>query len=283
MSRVTGERYRARSLPERLAGVLPTAGPFGAIRRRLRPMFERLVAPAGGTLRCRLPAGEVVLIVPDCRHITWNPDEYAAFRAAVRPGDVILEAGANVGAYTILFALWAGPEGRVFAFEPDPSARDGLQRHVDINGMSDRVTVLPAAIFDDTKEHVRLAVCESSGLSRVAGGMEPDARVLEVPATSLDRFCRDRQLTPSVIKIDVEGAELAALRGARTTIARAGPRLALFVEMHPQLWPALGVTAQSIRDECATQRLRAEALDGSAGTNLWTVEGVCLRFRPGPA
>ena len=66
------------------------------------------------------PRGRVVLVAAEFRHITWNPEEYAAFRAAVRPGDVVLEAGANVGAYTMLFAQWVGPAGRVFAFEPDP-------------------------------------------------------------------------------------------------------------------------------------------------------------------
>ncbi len=55
-----------------------------------------------------LPGGEVVLVAPAFRHITWNPDEYAAFRAAVEPADVVLEAGRNVGAYTMLFAQWAG-------------------------------------------------------------------------------------------------------------------------------------------------------------------------------
>ena len=66
-----------------------------------------------------------MFVAPEFRHLTWNPEEYTAFRAAVRPGGVVLEAGANVGAYTMLFAQWVGPAGRVFAFEPDP---DGVCR-----------------------------------------------------------------------------------------------------------------------------------------------------------
>ena len=80
--------------------------------------------------------------------MTWNRDEYNAFRGAVRTGDVVLEAGANVGAYTMLFAQWAGASGRVFAFEPDPIAYAGLQKHIVLNGMIDRVTPVAAAVAD---------------------------------------------------------------------------------------------------------------------------------------
>jgi FkbM family methyltransferase len=271
--------FRSRSLAERIAGALPAAGPLAAIRRRLKPWFERLITPSGGGIRCVLPGGEVVLISPAFRHITWNPDEYAAFRAGVRPGDVILEAGANVGAYTTLFGQWVGPTGRVFAFEPDPVACEGLRRHVALNGLDDIVTIVPAAIADGAQAHVRFALFQSSGISRLAGAAEgPGATVRDVEAASIDAFCAAHGVTPSILKIDVEGAELAALSGARQTIANAAPRLLIFVEMHPQLWPALGISADDLRRECTAQGLLPEKLDGSSD-GLWTTEGVCLRLR----
>ncbi len=73
------------------------------------------------------------------------------------------------------------------------------------------------------------------------------ARTRDVSAVSIDQFCADRGLTPQVIKIDVEGAELAVLRGARATIAAAGPGLQLFVEMHPHLWTERGIAAEDVR------------------------------------
>ena len=85
---------------------------------------------------------------------------------------------------------------------------------------------------------------------------------------SIDQFCAERGLAPRVIKIDVEGAELAVLRGARSTIAAAGPGLQLFVEMHPHLWPALGISADDVRRECEAQGLVAERLDGSRGRSV---------------
>jgi FkbM family methyltransferase len=274
------ERFRSRTLVERLAQAFPSGGALAPVRRWLKPLFERALAGRRGGLRSVLPGGEVLLVAPAFRHVTWNGEEYEAFRAAVRPGDTVLEAGTNVGAYTMLFGRWIGPGGHVHAFEPDPQAFRGLEQHLALNGLRDRVTPVAAAIADDRTPRLRFAMFESSGISRMASDREqPGTAIREVPAWSIDRYCADHGIAPTVIKIDVEGAELAALRGARATIAAAGSRLRLFVEMHPQLWPAFGISADDVRRECDAQGLTVERLDGSA-TDLWTIEGVCLRLRP---
>ena len=281
MSPSRGDSYRAKTLPERIAEALPSGGAIGTIRQRLKPLFHRLLAQQGDGFRSVLPGGEVVVVSPAHRHITWNADEYTAFRSAVRPGDVVLEAGANVGAYTLLFGQWVGAAGRVVAFEPDPNAFEGLEQHLSINNVSDRVTAVAAAVADGQQDHIRLVLGESSGISRMASAIDGSASsVKDVPAVSIDAYCATHRLTPQVIKIDVEGAELGVLKGARATIARGGPDLHLFVEMHPQLWPALGYSADDLRRECQSQHLAAEMLDGSRDESLWTTEGVCLRLRP---
>jgi FkbM family methyltransferase len=276
----SAESFRPRTLAERLAHAIPAGGAFAPMRRWFKPLFERVVGGRAGALRSVLPGGEVLLVAPAFRHVTWNGEEYEAFRAAVRPGDTILEAGTNVGAYTMLFARWTGEAGHVYAFEPDPTAFRGLEQHLALNGLGDRVTATAAAISDGSSTRLKLVLFESSGISRMAADREPPgASVKDVPAVSIDRFCAERDIVPTVIKIDVEGAELAALRGARATIAAAGSRLRLFVEMHPQLWPSFGIGAEDIVAECAAQGLTVERLDGST-TDLWTIEGVCLRLRP---
>jgi FkbM family methyltransferase len=262
-----GESFRARSLSERVAGALPSGGGFAVVRRWLKPIFNRWLAPAEGGLRSVLPHGEEILISPPFRHITWNRDEYEAFRAAVRPGDVVLEAGSNVGAYTLLFAKWVGPTGRVFAFEPDPAA------------YADRVTAVPSAIADGRESRLPFEAGLSSGVSRIVRRDTAAARVTQVVATSIDRFCAEHGIVPRVMKIDVEGAELGALRGARQTIASAGAELQLFVEMHPHLWHELGISADDMRHECEAQGLAVEPLDGNR-RDVWQVEGVCLHLRP---
>ncbi len=66
--------------------------------------------------------------------------------------------------------------------------------------------------------------------------MSNAAGPISVPTVTIDSFCAREGLLPSFIKIDVEGAELAVLRGARETIRRGGDALALFVELHPSIW-----------------------------------------------
>ena len=280
MSHPPAQSFRAKTLAERIAESMPSGGAFGPVRRLLKPIFRKLLGRNADGLRSVLPGGEVLMVSPAHRHVTWNCDEYQAFRAAVRSDDVVLEAGSNVGAYTMLFARWTGAGGHVYAFEPDPAAYRGLRQHLALNGLSDQVTTVCAAIADDSTTHLRFALFASSGISRMARDREEaGATIEEVPAWSIDRFCRTRGIAPVVIKIDVEGAELAALRGARATIAAAGSRLRLFVEMHPHLWPAFGITAGDIERECQAQGLIAERLDGATG-DLWTLEGVCIRLCP---
>jgi FkbM family methyltransferase len=280
MSHPPANNFRKATLAERMARVLPAGAALAPVRRVLKPLFERWLSRSATALESRLPGGEVVRAAPAYRHITWNAEEYAAFRGAVQAGDVVLEAGSNVGAYTMLFAQWAGPAGHVFAFEPDPHAFHGLQTHIALNGLNERVTAVQAAVADRDGGTLRFAMFGSSGISRLAGNhAAPGTTICEVQTTTIDRFCTTHALAPTVLKIDVEGAELAVLRGARATIAAAGARLRLFVEMHPQLWAELGISGDDLAAECDAQGLVAEHLDGS-GDDLWSTEGVCLRLRP---
>ena len=268
-----GARFRRRTLLESVARALPRGRGFDGLRRWFRGTYERMLSSASMT--SVLPGGEVIHVEPEHRHVTWNAQEYNAFRAAVRPGDTVIDAGANVGCYALLFGLWVGAAGRVYAFEPDPRAFEGLSRHIALNGLDAIVTPIAAALSDGAGTHAPFALAASPGVSRLAdaaGG----ARTIAVATTSIDDFCARQSITPRVIKIDVEGAELAALRGARATIARTR-ELQLFVEMHPALWPSIGVTDADLQRECAAQGLTVERLD--VNLDVWAQQGVAVRLR----
>ncbi len=276
----TGEAFRNATWIERAAMLLrgPLArSPLKApLKRAYEAVLDRL---PGDRLVCRFPLGESVRLAASFRQVTWNPEEYRAFRAAVASGAVVLDVGANLGAYTMLFGQWVGPGGRVVAFEPAPEARRGLERHVAINGLGDRVTVRAEAV-SAAAGITRFRANGPHGDNRIvgldAGTLTAGARVLDVATTSIDAFCREHGLRPGVIKIDVEGAELDVLKGARDVIAAAGPDLRLFVEMHPQLWAGFGASRPAIEQELERQGLRPERLDGSS--DVWGIEGVCLRM-----
>jgi len=265
--------YRTPTMLEGLGARVGRMLPEGGVRRALRAAYRLAVRlRTGGSVTARLPGGEAVRLLPEYRFVTWNGPEYEAFRAAAHPGAVALDVGANVGAYTLLLGQWVRPGGRVFAFEPAPEAYGGLTAHVRLNGLGDGVTCVRAAVSSSTGT-ATLTVDGLSGANR----LDASATGERVETVTLDDFCRREGVRPSFIKIDVEGAELDVLRGARETIREGGAGLALFVEMHPTIWREMGITAADVRAEIEAQGLRALPLRDDVD-DPWALEGECLRL-----
>jgi FkbM family methyltransferase len=168
-------------------------------------------------------------------------------RGIVRPGDTVLEVGANVGIFTVLLARWLAPTGRVFAFEPTPMAKAALEDHLILNGVEEMVTVIPDALSDKPGQS-GFYVEGTSGQNTlsVTHSRLPDAECITVSVDTLDAFCRANNLMPSLIKIDVEGFEYHVLRGSLQTLVRAAPFVV--VEFHPMLWAETGVTRPAIEE-----------------------------------
>lgn len=269
----SGRHFRSASWLERGVERLRRGG-----SRQAPPLLRRLhefvldVMP-GEHLISTLPGGERVRLSARCRQLSWNPEEYDAFRAIVTPGSTVLDVGANVGAYTLLFAQWAGPAGRVIAFEPAPASIAGLRRQLRLNGLTGRVEVVQAAVSGSVG--TASFACDGASGANALGPAPDAARTITVPTTTIDAFCAERAVRPDMIKIDVEGAELDVLRGARSTLA--SPSIAVFIEFHPTAWAMRGITADAIRGELAAQGFAAEPLHPSI--DIWNTEGISVRLR----
>jgi FkbM family methyltransferase len=282
MERIVAEgadRYRRPGLVERLAMRVSKLALSPAIRQPLKRIYLRALnlQTRGKGLPALLPGGESVRVLPEYNYVSWNPDEYRAFRDAVKPGMTALDIGANVGAYSLLLGQWVGSTGAVFAFEPAPAARDGLRRHIELNALAGVVRAVPAAV-GAAPSNARFVLESTAGEGRLATRGDRDATTVEVPVTTIDEFCAREKLTPDFIKIDVEGAELDVLRGARQTIQRTRGRSSLFVEMHPSIWRTSGLTLAEVRAELDAQRL--DALPLTPTGDPFAIEGVCLRLVP---
>lgn len=139
-------------------------------------------------------------------------------------GGVFVDVGAHIGRWSLRLA---GKASRVVAVEPNPATAAVLRAHVELNGIDNLIDidVVEVAAWDS---ETRLSLSDPNG--KVTGG---STRVLEdgdgtVRACPLDDVLGD--ITPDLIKLDVEGADLHALRGMRGTLARAKPTL--FIEDH---------------------------------------------------
>jgi FkbM family methyltransferase len=168
--------------------------------------------------------------IPDGADITDSV--MAAIRPHIEPDAVCLDVGANIGLYSLGLSSLA-PRGRVYAFEPSPSAYGHLQENLKVN----RATNVDAC---------NLAVSDSTGTVHFhdfsffsAGSFSSDegsllssesygSQSFEAATTTLDEFVADQKLDRvDFIKVDVEGAELSVLAGAEKTLATYRPAVVL--------------------------------------------------------
>lgn len=153
---------------------------------------------------------------------TYEEQMQRAVAAAVRPGTVFFDVGANVGYYTLLASVLVGADGRVVAFEPDAQNAARLREHVRING-ADNVTIVEAAA-DDVSGTAPFAR-DPGG----AGGALAASGSARVRTVTLDEAIAAGLPAPAYMKIDVEGAELRVLSGAARLLERAAPTIFLAV------------------------------------------------------
>lgn len=164
-----------------------------------------------------------------------------AMLAALRPDDVLYDIGANLG----LVALHAARTCRTIAFEPDPGFRSRLQRNLELN----------PSVWVDVKS---IAISDSNGTATLftdgAEGNSPslvhqrgEKESIEVGAQSLDSVVAAGTLPrPTVLKLDIEGAEILALRGAKNLLTCPAAPRALFLEVHDSFLPAFGSSADEV-------------------------------------
>lgn len=154
-----------------------------------------------------------------------------AITSFLKPGMTMIDAGANIGYFTLIAARAVGPHGHVYAFEPVPATVELLKKNVEVNGYNDRVTIVPKALTNkNTKVRIFLDSLHSGVSSMFRNGHEKD--FVDVEGISLDEFFAKQDWPPiHLIKMDIEGAEKLALDGMRELSYR-NPELNLVVEVN---------------------------------------------------
>lgn len=141
-----------------------------------------------------------------------------------------IDVGANVGFYSIHVSKHPSFQGKVVAVEPNPRAYEFLTKNITENNVSDNVISLNYAASSIEEKLVLSAVEGMEEYSTLTGNMHPGTREkstveYEVYAKTIDSIVSEHTLSPGLIKIDAEGAELSVLQGAKNTLAQFRPTI----------------------------------------------------------
>lgn len=168
------------------------------------------------------------------------------FKSVVKPGDVVLDLGANIGYFSLLAARLVGAGGHVYSFEPEPTNYRYLKKNIELNGFGN-VTAFQKAI-SDRDGSTQLFICsydsghhtinQMDGIKAYARGREYTEQTMDVETVAVDNFVRANAPQVNVIKMDVEGAEALALAGMRETLLANDVRI--FLEYFPLLLRQMG-------------------------------------------
>ena len=177
--------------------------------------------------RNQTPAGELYCYELLNRHGT--DEMLAAVARHCGPNDIVYDVGTNVGVYSVVLARNQGT--RVYAFEPSPVAVNQCVANIARNGVSERVEVHAYGLGEtnDTRVFYRSTYPELSGFER-ASATRWGADVAEECAVPVRRIDDLSLPAPDVLKLDVEGAGVAVLRGATETLRASRP--VVVIEIH---------------------------------------------------
>jgi FkbM family methyltransferase len=212
--------------------------------------------PGTRPVRLRYTRSQNVVARYDALQVLWLSTHLAE-------GDTAVDIGAHYGMYSILMAAKCGQTGRVAAFEPDPYAREVLEKNVSLNPSIKRPAVEVCACSDEIGEATLFSRGGNSQSSLVRSAVEFSAehksQAIRVPLITLDSYLAEHNLgQPRCVKIDAEGAEIRILKGAKQVLAsNAG----VVCELHPYAWSEFGNTFEELKDLAAAAGRRIRYLD----------------------
>jgi FkbM family methyltransferase len=179
------------------------------------------------------------------------------FSSHISEGDVVIDAGAFIGIFSLIAADRVGESGLVLAFEPNPSTFTRLKKNIKLNEYNN-INYYEMALSDRSGTR-GLLITREPGQSTFADENftsiwhhdlvnSREKKRTEVRTISFDDFCKDHEiLSVDAIKIDVEGFELKVLAGMKNIITNS-PEISLFIEIHPRLMESLGGTQSQLFD-----------------------------------
>lgn len=164
----------------------------------------------------------------------YEPAKMAAVRHFLKPGMTFVDVGSNKGDFALLASRVTGPSGTILCFEPEPENCHWIRKSIELNGYKN-IRLCELAL-SDRDGMAKLYLGRKSGWHTLLSGQQrSDAGTILVRAATLDSILAKLSIAHvDVMKVDVEGAELQVLEGARKTLG-ANPNIVLFLDVHPRM------------------------------------------------
>lgn len=200
--------------------------------------------------------------ISDCLRMghDYEAPETRVFEEFLRPGMTVFDLGANIGYYSALASRRVGPDGRVCAFEPDPANLALLQRNLQANGCRN-VTVYPYAV-SDRLGYAELFLDEASpsahSIALAPPAVTATRRVVTVALDGLFPV----EVCPNLVKMDIEGAEFAALRGMPRMLADRRLKVVV-LECLPAILARMGLRREELAGLLESAGFETSALDAN--------------------
>lgn len=199
----------------------------------------------------------------------WEPFETSLWLAAQRPGDVVVDVGANLGYFALLSALAEAPPTAVLAFEPAADNVALLRANLELDGCHDRVEVVHGALARETG-HGTLWRSQANGGDHQIYRGDGDRDGETIRLFRGDEFLASRVEHIDLLKVDTQGSEVAVLGGLWPLLARSRERLRMLIELTPYSLRLAGASGRELIEMLAELDLPLSIVDHVAHRSVPT-------------
>jgi FkbM family methyltransferase len=153
----------------------------------------------------------------------------------VKKDQIVIDLGAHIGYYTLMMAKLVGPNGKVFAFEPEPRNLELLQKNISKNGY-ENVIVVPKAVSNNEENCILYVGQESFGANKIFKPKKTNVqkfKEIKTQTIKLDNYFKENSFLEKIsfLKMDIEGSEIKALEGMKK-ILESNQELMIFTEIN---------------------------------------------------
>lgn len=177
-----------------------------------------------GKYKTRANKGWSILSLSPLYFIVKDVKRYEKYYS-ISPGDIVIDAGANEGILTLIYSKKVQRAGNVYAFEPDSKNLNTFKRNIELNRETGNIYLQEKGLWSNNS-FIEFYETGTVGASVFYEGKNSVKKRIEV--TSIDEFIRQNDIQKlDFIKMDIEGAEIEALKGAVETLKFLKPNFAI--------------------------------------------------------